>query len=424
MSSESSPIEPRLLKGFRDALPNRLIARNLLIQQITNTLELFGFQPLETPALEYAEILEGKLGDEGEKLLYKFTDHGQRQVAMRYDFTIPLARVAAQYPELPKPFKRYQVGPVWRADNTQRGRYREFYQFDMDTVGTSAAEADAEILVLIQNILQSLKIENFVIRINHRHLLHDTISDLKINPELEKAIFTSLDKADKIGLEATIASWNNLDLTEKQIEGLKSFVTDPTSSNAAEGYLGETLNLAESMGLNRDKIKIDGTIVRGLDYYTGIVFETTLIDAPEYGSVFSGGRYDGLIGRFSKQDIPAVGASVGLDRLMAALEQIQLLPITPTTTKAFVTIFNQDLAAQSHQIAQMLRQGGINTEISYQTGSIGKQLKLASSKSIRHAIIMGPDEAEAGNVTLRDLESGKEQLVKTDELVKAIQSKL
>ena len=418
MSASDSPrIEPRLLKGFRDLLPEKLLQRNQLIATISRTLASFGFLPLETPVLEYAEILEGKLGDEGEKLLYKFADHGGRQVAMRYDFTVPLARVAAQYPELPKPFKRYQVGPVWRADNTQRGRYREFYQFDMDIVGTDSDLSDAEILVLMQEILLAIGVKNFKIKVNNRQTLALLAKESKLNESQLQVFYAGLDKWDKIGEDAVFKLWNEGGISGSQIDQLKNLLDSNEDMNA---QLAQTLTQADKLGLKPDHVSLDPRIVRGLDYYTGIVFETVLTDAPEFGSIFSGGRYDGLVGRFAKQPIPAVGASIGLDRLMAAMEELKLLPQTLTSTQVFVTVFNADLAETSLAVANKLRQQGINTEVSYQTENLGKQLKLAVAKNITYAIIIGPDEAENNHLVLRNLESGQEQKLTISQAIETL----
>ncbi len=418
--SDNHRIEPRLLKGFRDTLPDRLLARNQLIQLISQTLTTFGFLPLETPTLEYAEILEGKLGDEGEKLLYKFVDHGGRQVAMRYDFTVPLARVAAQYPDLLKPFKRYQVGPVWRADNTQRGRYREFYQFDMDIVGSDSIIADAEILVLMQDILVALGISTFTIRVNDREGMLKVATKLKLDHTQQKIFFTGLDKYDKIGNEGVHQYWHDQGLEVFKDKNYLEVIESMGEFKDKSQRLYQVLHKAEALGLRKDYYQVDPTIVRGLDYYTGIVFETILTDAPEFGSIFSGGRYDGLVGRFAKQPIPAVGASVGLDRLMSAMEELGLLPEAMTTTQVFVTVFNSELVDESLTVAHALRQGGIATETSYQAGGLGKQLKLAAAKGVPYVIIVGPDEAKNNQVVLRNLASGQEQKLTTNQAIEVL----
>ena len=415
--SDTPIIQPRLLKGFRDTLPAQMRARQHLIATTQAVLETFAFTPLETPALEFADILLGKLGDEGEKLLYKFTDHGQREVALRYDFSVPLARVVAQYPDLPKPFKRYQVGPVWRADNTQRGRFREFYQFDMDIVGSTSPLADAEILVLIQNILLKLGLTDFIIRVNDRQYMNDQLISCGLSVDEQKVVYAWLDKWDKIGGEVAVLEGLKSDgLSSEQVSQVKEALLSPAHKSLTTA-LQHTLNLAASLGLQERYIKIDPSVVRGLDYYSGIVFETNLTNAPEYGSIFSGGRYDGLVGRFSHQQVPAVGASIGVDRLLAAMEALGLSNHDATKKSVFVTLFNQDLASQGLDLAQLLRSRGIDTEVAFDIGSISKQLKVASQKGVTFVAIIGPDEAAQHLVTLRDMQNGNEQKLTQDQLI-------
>lgn len=409
-------IEPRLLKGFRDILPDKMRTRQHMIRTVESVLQTFGFGPLETPALEYADILLGKLGDEGEKLLYRFKDHGDRDVAMRYDFTVPLARVVAQYPDLLKPFKRYQVGPVWRADNTQRGRYREFYQLDMDIVGSDSNIADAEILVTMQESLLALGIHDFEIRINHRQLLSDIVQRVGLNTYQKQQFYSGLDKWDKIGgVNGVTSFWQQNGLDHEQIgqllTALESIEDHPVTA---------AIELATSLGLKPQHYRLDPTIVRGLDYYTGIVFETTLVNAPEFGSVFSGGRYDDLVGRFAKQPVPAVGASIGVDRLATALEELGVLASKNTITQVFVTIFNDELLDVSLRTASALRQAGIATEVSYQTGNLGKQLKIAAARQVDWVIIIGPDEAREGQLTVRNLQTGQEYTSSLPELIRRL----
>lgn len=408
-------VQPRLLKGFRDTFATTMRTRQHLIGAAEQVLLRYGFQPLETPALEYADILLGKLGDEGEKLLYRFTDHGDRDVALRYDFTVPLARVMAQYTDLPKPFKRYQVGPVWRADNTQRGRFREFYQFDMDIVGSDSPLADAEILVVMQQILQSIGLTDFRIRINDRQLLASIAQQANLASALTSIFYTGLDKWDKIGGADGVAGyWQQHGIHHDTCQKLLELLQDQQS---AAKMLSPTLERAKDLGLDQAHITIDPTIVRGLDYYTGIVFETTLTHAPHYGSVLSGGRYDGLIGRFAKQDIPAVGASIGVDRLMAAMDELGIDQTSSQSAQLFVTIFNPELEPLSLQTAAKLRQADVPVEVSYLSQNLGKQLKYAASRGIPWVIIIGPDEAEQNLVTLRNLQTGTEQKLPANQIV-------
>lgn len=405
-------IEPRLLKGFRDIPADHMAIRQHMIATVSQVLERYAFQPLETPALEYADILLGKLGDEGEKLLYTFTDHGQRQVAMRYDLTVPLARHIAQNSQLAKPFKRYQVGPVWRADNPQRGRFREFYQFDADIVGTNSPLSDAEMLVLIQDSLLALNVNQFIIRVNDRQLINRLADQLGLNNQQTKQFFKVLDNLEKVTWDQSAQAFHLIGLSTTDVQQVRhQLIDNPGQLADISPELDHIAKLAIDLGLDTQYLKFDPSIVRGLDYYSGMVFETTLPQAPQYGSVFSGGRYDGLVGRFSKQQLPAIGASIGLDRLMAALEELNQLPHTTHQPQVIVTLFDQSVeAAQATtQAAATLRQAGLNTAMTYQSSSIGKQCKQAAAQNIPWAIIIGPTEQEQHQVTLRSLNDQTEQ---------------
>ncbi len=400
-----------------------MAVRNSMIANISHTMSLSGFLPLETPTLEYADILLGKLGDEGEKLLYKFTDHGQRQVAMRYDLTVPLARVVAQYPDLAKPFKRYQVAPVWRADNSQRGRYREFYQFDADIVGSSSPMSDAEVLVLIQDILLNLGVEDFIIRVSDRQLVNQLAAKLQLDDKQTKGLFKILDSLEKVSWEDSQQALHQLGLSSFDIDLLRQQLLNPNQDLSLQApHLYHVIELAKQLGLKEQYIKFDPSIVRGLDYYSGLVFETNFTKAPNYGSIFSGGRYDQLVSRFSKQDLPAVGASVGLDRLIAALEEVGQLPTVPYPTQAVVTLFDDsDNASQSTlSTTNLLRQAGIKTDMVYQPSSIGKQCKAAAEAGVAWAIIIGPEEQQAKQVSLRNLITKQESLTTIDQAINTI----
>lgn len=423
--SDRSIIEPRLLKGFRDILPSQMAIRQYMIGRISQTMAQYGFLPLETPVLEYADILLGKLGDEGEKLLYKFEDHGQRQVAMRYDLTVPLARVVAQYSQLAKPFKRYQVGPVWRADNSQRGRYREFYQFDADIVGSASPLADAEILVLIQQVLLDVGVTDFIIRVSDRQLVNKLADQLSLNAIQTNGMFKILDNLEKVNWDDSQQALHQLGLSTTDIDLLRQQLLKPDQDLAQQApHLHYIIQLAKQLGLQDKYIKFDPSIVRGLDYYSGMVFETTLTSATAFGSIFSGGRYDHLVSRFSKQDLPAVGASVGLDRLLAALEEVDQLPALDHPTQVYVTLFDDQATSieASLKTAQQLRQQGITTDLAYQPSSIGKQCKAAAEAGIAWAIIIGPDEQSTNFGSLRNLSTKQEQSLTLDQAIAHIKA--
>jgi len=399
-------IEPKTLKGFRDFLPPEQIARARFIATIQASFETFGFDPLETPALEYAETLTGKYGDEGDKLMYRFRDNGDRDVALRYDLTIPLARVVAMNGELKKPWRRYQIAPVWRAENTQKGRYREFYQADADIVGSTNPLADAEILALAGSTLTRLGVKDFEIRVNDRRLLDAFFDTEKIDTAKRIDVLRAMDKFAKIG-ESGVAD----ELAKAGIDAsaVKNILKAVVSNEIPEGSeLEKIITLAREM--NPDlKISFDFSIARGLDYYTGLIFETVLTSAPAYGSVLSGGRYDNLVGMFSNREVPAVGMSIGLDRLLSALAELKLIDTVSTTTKALVINMDESLQSDYLRMVSELRTAGINTALYYESGDMGKQLKYASDRGIRYAVIYGIDEAKEGKVVIKDLSTGEQK---------------
>ena len=316
-------INPQTLKGFRDFLPIEAKKRQFVIDTLKKVFESYGFEPLETPALEYEEILMGKYGEEGDKLMYRFEDNGKRKVALRYDQTVPLARVVAQYQnELSMPFKRYQIQNVWRADNTQKGRYREFLQCDADIVGSSSPLSDAETITVAAKSLKKLGFKNFKILINDRKLLSN----------ISTKSLTILDKLDKIGEENVRKELKEAGESENLIDQAKAF--------KASVNLTEIKDQVSKLGVSEDLIEFKPTLVRGLNYYTGIIYEIE-IEGYSAGSVCGGGRYDNLIGTFAGRQIPAVGFAFGFDRLMEAMEELKLFPTNITTAKASHCFFKR-----------------------------------------------------------------------------------
>jgi len=399
------------LKGFRDFLPQEAKKRQYVINTLKDVFELYGFEPLETPALEYDEILTGKYGEEGEKLMYRFEDHGKRKVAMRYDQTVPLARVIAQYQnDLPMPFKRYQIQPVWRAENTQKGRYREFIQCDIDTIGSSSALSDAEIIAAAITAYKTLGFKNFKILINDRMVFEG----------LSVETITVIDKLKKIG-ELGVCT----ELVERKIiksfEEAKNLLQSIVDQKPTERLL-EIFSLLEKLGIEKSSIEFSPTLARGLDYYTGMIFE---VESPDYpgGSLLGGGRYDTLIGMFADKQIPAVGLAVGFDRTIEAMEALNLFPqeLTESSTKALVTIFGNEFLDKSLAITSLLRNNGINTEI--YSGEIKinnpleKQLKYADKKQIPYVIIIGPEEAEKDMVTVKNLKTREQRILNQSDLL-------
>lgn len=382
-------IEPRLLKGFRDYGPTEQLARQQMFAKIQSVFERFGFLPLSTPVLEYKDILVGKIGED-EKLIYSFKDNGDRDVAMRYDLTVPLARYVAQNQgQLTFPFKRYQIAPVWRADNPQKGRLREFYQCDVDAVGTDSPVADAEVIACVCQAMEAVGVTNYKVRLNDRSVFKD----------FSVATIRAIDKLDKIGVEGIVAEMASNEISEEEIERAKSLVTGG-NSNIPEGVVN-IIKMLESYNLS-GVVEYDPTIARGLDYYTGTVFETTLVDKPEFGSICSGGRYDNLVDTFSSQSLPAVGGSIGIDRLIAALTEMGNLEVVQPI-RALILNQNEALMLEYSKLAADLRLQNINVELYYTAAKLDKQFKYAESKGIPFAIIMGETEVKDGTVQLKDL---------------------
>jgi len=433
-------IKPQIPKGFRDFLPSQNILRQQVIDTIRNTFELFGFEPLGTPALEYASILEGKYGEEGEKLIYKFEDRGGRKVALRYDLTIPLSRVVAMYPNLPKPLKCYHISPVWRADKPQRGRFREFWQCDADIVGSESTLADAEVITTIYHVLKALKFKQFTTRINNRKLLNGVAQEIGIEEDNIPSLLRIIDKLEQKGINGikdemcekgfqehsinAILELLNITIgSSVSISDLKNKFSD--SPLVAEGIkeLEEIFSYLASMGVDSQCYRFDFSLARGLDYYTGPIFETT-VDEPKIGSITGGGRYDSLIGIFSNSEFPATGSSFGLERLITIIEELKLFPTGGTITEVLMTVFSPEMQPQSLKVASELRSGGIKTELYLKNVKLKKQLTYASNKGIPFVAIIGPDELKDKTVILRNMIKGDQKVVDCEELASTIKKEL
>ncbi|MEP0815066.1 MAG: histidine--tRNA ligase [bacterium] len=427
-----SPVEPRTLKGFRDILPAEMLARDRVIDAVRTTYEKYGFVPLGTPALEAKETLLG-YGEEANKQIYLFKDRDGADVGLRYDLTVPLCRVIAQYPELPLPVKRYQVQPVWRFDKPDPGRYREFIQFDIDTVGSTGMAADAEIIAAMCDSLSSLSLD-FRLRISNRKILNGMLDFAGIARDMGASVMRVLDKLDKQGLDAVLLELGpgrvdasgdkirGLELPGEAISKIEQFLSLNRAARAetiaaarellsgiedAEAGLSELDEISgylDSLGVSDGRACIDLSIARGLEYYTGPVFEAVLVDAPEFGSVAAGGRYDTLIEKFIGKSIPATGVSIGVDRLVAAMAALGMAAARPSTADVLVTVMDKSRLSDYFAIAGKLRAEGIRTEVYMgDEKGIGKQLKYADRQVIPVAVIIGTDEFAAGTASIKDL---------------------
>lgn len=409
-------MQAQTLKGFRDFLPKQAKKRQYVIEALKKVFELYGFEPLETPSLEYEEILLGKYGDEGDKLMYRFEDLGKRKVAMRYDQTVPLARVVSQYQnDLTFPFKRYQIQPVWRAENTQKGRFREFLQCDADIVGSSSPLADAEVITVAAKGIQELGFSKFTIFINDRKNFSYFQSAFTLSNDEVSAIIRSIDKLKKIGRDGVIEELAQRMGNEQAREIVDSFSNiKPTEETIT------LLNVLVENGISQENIQFYPPLARGLEYYTSTIFEIE-IDGYSAGSVCGGGRYDNLIGMFANKQIPAVGFAFGFDRLVEAVEQNNLFPQTLRVTKVLVTIFSPKHKVQAIEISSFLRSNNISTDVYLdENAPLDKQLKYANQKDIPFVVIFGPEEQKKQIVTIRNMQTRQQKQLPREKLLREI----
>lgn len=428
-------IEPKVLKGFRDFLPPEAAARKKIVHTLENMFESFGFQPIDTPVLEYTEVLLGKGGGETDKQVYRFLDQGNRDVSMRFDLTVPFARFMGKNEnQLTIPFKRYHIDKVWRGENTQRGRYHEFTQCDFDIVGTTSASADLEILLMMYRSFEALGIDDIIIKINHRSVFNRFLKTLSVD-EKSTEIMRAIDKIGKIGPEKVKDQLQEF-LSKDSAEAVLSYIQPKANfldtldliTRLAGGEAEDTRRLAQLydgfkvLGI-ADRIFLDSSIMRGLDYYTGIVYETFFNQLPQIGSVCSGGRYDNLASLYTKTELPGVGSSIGLDRLFAALEELGQVTVSCPSADAAIFCLDEDLTGYYHQMAEKIRGRGIRCDVFYDKRKIGQQFKLAERKNIPVVLICGDEEKESGTITLKDITSGTSlNKVSFDEAVKLILS--
>lgn len=410
-------ITPQTLQGFRDFLPTEKRKRDWLVKKIIEVFEQFGFEPIETPTLEYASVILGKYGNEADKLVYTFKDRGDREIALRYDQTVPTARILAQYSQqLPKYFRRYQIQNVFRADKPQKGRYREFTQCDIDIFGSTDPLSDAEVIACTYFAYKNIGYPSLKLKINDRSILFDKLEKFATEKVSVLSIIQSIDKLDKISPDDVINELNRKGLTiESGSVALESIKNATLSSN-----LSEIITLAEKLGVPKDDIIFTPTLARGLDYYTGMIYE---VSVPEYGvnSLGGGGRYDKLIGQLGGLDIPAVGIAFGFDRMVDAAEQLGLITTENLSTTVLVTVFDASLSHQSAVMTQSLRNAGIATELHVNSeDKLEKQLKYADRKGIPYVVIQGPEEVSRDVVKLKDMKAKTQQELTLVDVIKKL----
>ena len=435
-----STVSPRLSRGLRDLLPDQMLARQRMVDVIRGVYELYGFVPLSTPAIEYLDVLSGSAGQEAQQSIFRVTNPEREELGLRFDLTVPLARVIAQYTELPRPFRRYQVASVWRADKPDKGRFREFTQFDLDSVGVVSEIADTEILAGMCDTLTALGVGRYLVRFSSRSMLNLLLDFASIPPEQGVDVFRVLDKLDKVGVDKVRRELmegykdesgdtiRGVGLTADQVDRIDRFLaikadarrdvvaqvrdlfSGVDDASAQIDVVERISNHLYALGYGDEQVSLDLSIARGLAYYTGPVFEAILLDAPAFGSVFGGGRYDNLVMRFLGESIPAVGASIGVDRLLAALAHLGTLDTRKATARVLITTMDSALEPDYLEMTWELRRAGIPTELYLGAGKgPRKQLKYADQYDIPIAILYGSNEKEQGLVTIKDMVAGREQ---------------
>jgi histidyl-tRNA synthetase len=432
--------KPQILKGFRDYLPEQMLLRQQVIGTFRTVFERHGYEPLDTPTLEYLEILTGKAG-ENEKLMYHFRDQGDRDIGLRYDLTVPLARYVAMHQnDIVMPFKRYHIAPVWRAEKPQRGRFREFWQCDADIVGSAAMSADAESISVLADALHAVNLSQAVVHINHRKLLEAMALLAGVDATNAPHVFRAVDKLGKIGPDGVreeltrsgidpAAAARVLDLVtttgtnEQLLESADARLAGIPGGAEAVRELRELVDALRTLGVPRHSWMIDLSLARGIDYYTGPVYEA-LVEEPKVGSVAGAGRYDGLIGQFLGRDIPATGMSLGMERIIEVIGEFDLMPTPKSTAHVFIAHFSETAADAAHE-AQLLRRHGINADLSLLTNrSLGDQLRYADRRGIPWAVIVGPDDLAKDTLIIKNLATQEQRAVSRALLVEELRSEL
>ena len=430
---------PRTLPGFMELLPQDQILFNNMYDTIRNVYERFGFLPIDTPTIELSEVLLAKAGGETEKQIYRF-NKGDSDLSLRFDLTVPLARYTAEhYNELVFPFKRYQMSKVFRGERPQKGRFREFYQCDIDIIGQETLDLmfDAEIPTVIYNVFQELNIGKFTIRINNRKILNGFFESLNLE-EQASDILRVIDKIDKIGAEAVTKELLDFSIDKEAVEQIVNFI----SINGANDFvinalknlnvvneqfnqgieeLNEVINGMRDFNVPEDYFKIDLTIARGLDYYTGTVYETILDEYPRLGSVCSGGRYENLTGYYTDEKLPGIGISIGLTRLFSQLREIELIKDSKRSlTKVLVIPFDRKDMNYTLSLASKIRNAGINTDVYYQNKGMKQKMKYADRLDIPYVILIGENEVLENKAMLKNMLTGEQQLLTVEEIIEQL----
>ncbi|OIN59605.1 histidine--tRNA ligase [Arsenicibacter rosenii] len=446
--------KPSLPKGTRDFGPEQMGKRLFIFDTIRQTFRRFGFQPLETPAMENLSVLMGKYGDEGDQLLFKVLNSGDfldkvteadiaagakklttkiSEKGLRYDLTVPFARyVVMNRHALALPFKRYQMQPVWRADRPQKGRYREFYQCDADVVGTDSLLCEAEIVMMVHEVFRNLGIENFTLKINNRKILAG-IAEAIGAPGQEGPLAVAIDKLDKIGREKVLDELRERGFSEESIDRLepmfaptgdsretltelKVWLADSALAQKGIAELEEVWQTAEALGLSDSRLELDVTLARGLSYYTGAIFEVKANNV-SIGSISGGGRYDNLTGAFGQPGLSGVGISFGVDRIYDVMDELQLFPATAQqSTQVLIVCFDAEGRSVAYPLLSQLRTAGVAAEAYPDLAKVKKQLDYANAKQIPYVVLIGSEEIQTGKLTVKNMVTGEQQKLTTTEI--------
>jgi len=421
-------------RGTRDFLPWDMIKRRFVVETIRSVFELYGYDEIETPAFEFLDVLTAKCGPEVKEQIYAFKDKAGRDLGLRFDLTVPLARVVASHPDLPKPFKRYCISRVWRYEEPQSGRFREFWQADADIVGSAKMDADAEVIVVAISCLKRLGMKNFRVRLSNRKILESMAASAGVDRELWLSVFRAIDKLDKVGQEGVRQELEKLGLTDDQISTIVTQISKCGNLDAVEREASHMLTDRGKEGFNElaeiisnlelyncsEYVVVDLSLARGLDYYTGPIFEVSAETNVSVGSVAGGGRYDNLIELLGGPPTPATGISLGIDRLVEVLSEANMLPSARTLTQAFVAYTNPSLKKEAIAVAEKLRNEGVRVEVDVMGRKLDRQLKYADAKGIPYVIILGPREVGEGVYRVRDMSAHKERLVNLQELLELL----
>lgn len=430
-------VKPSILAGFMELVPSQQILFNKMMDTIRRNYEKFGFLPIDTPVMEKAEVLLAKGGGETEKQIYSFKK-GDTDIALRFDLTVPLARYVAQhYSQLTFPFRRYHIGKVYRGEKAQKGRFREFYQCDIDIIGNGKLDIinDAEIPSVIYSTFKDLGFEDFTIKINNRKILKGFFQWLGI--EDSQGILRSIDKLEKIGESGVVEEIEKQGLEKSKIDEIMKFIKIKGSNREIIDSL-KSLNIDNDIfklgieeielvdtyvkifGVPEKNFAIDLTIARGLDYYTGTVYETFLNEYPNIGSVCSGGRYDDLAGFYTKQKLPGVGISIGLTRLFYQLYEAGIIKEEYNSLSKAIIIPMGEYLDKAVETARLLRENGINTQVYLEKAKIGKKFSYADKLKIPYTVIIGEEEMGKGLYTLKDMETGQQKLITLEEMINVL----